>query len=375
MDSTYKVPYTTVVKIESHPNADSLELAFCYGFQLIVPKNKYKIGSKVVYVPIDSILSPKVEALVFPLGSKVKLNKSRVRQIKLRGSVSEGLIIDPETLSGIVNFNYLNLEDDLSEILNIKKYEPPERKIHGNIKTGVKTGRKKLFNPSFHSYNGLTNLKWAELLFEGNEVVIQEKIHGSNARCGILPRPIRSIFDKIKRYFGLFPKYEYVYGSNNVDITNSASYNGYYGEDIYGKVFQRIKAKERLKPNEIVYGELYGPGIQKGYSYGRKDHGFILFDVKVFDNEGNHKWLNPDEVELFAKERGFDFVPTLYRGPFNLEMAYKLSAGPSVLCPDELVREGCVVKLLNNYSIDGNKQALKVINKDYLADNKNTDFH
>jgi hypothetical protein len=32
----HKVPLTTIVKVESHPNADRLELAYVYGFQVIV---------------------------------------------------------------------------------------------------------------------------------------------------------------------------------------------------------------------------------------------------------------------------------------------------------------------------------------------------
>ena len=54
--SVYKVPLTTIVKVEPHTNAERLELAFVYGFQVIVQKGKYQVGDKVVYVPIDSLL-------------------------------------------------------------------------------------------------------------------------------------------------------------------------------------------------------------------------------------------------------------------------------------------------------------------------------
>ena len=54
--SLFKVPFTTILKVENHPNADRLEIAFVYGFQVIVQKGKYSAGNRVVYIPIDSIL-------------------------------------------------------------------------------------------------------------------------------------------------------------------------------------------------------------------------------------------------------------------------------------------------------------------------------
>src|SRR5271166_1293205 len=54
--STYKVPLTTIVNITPHTGADRLEMAWVYGFQVVVKKGQYKVGDKVVYVPVDSIL-------------------------------------------------------------------------------------------------------------------------------------------------------------------------------------------------------------------------------------------------------------------------------------------------------------------------------
>jgi ABC-type dipeptide/oligopeptide/nickel transport system ATPase component len=95
----------------------------------------------------------------------------------------------------------------------------------------------------------------------------------------------------------------------------------------------------------------------------------------TIQDDGSMLWLTPGEVAQFATERGFDMVPVLYDGPYNLAMVKKLSEGPSVLCPEEKVREGCVVKLKNDYSMGGNKQALKVISEAYLDDKTNTDEH
>lgn len=373
MDSLFKVPLTRILKIEEHDNSHSLEIATVYGFQVVVQKSKFKVGDLCVYLPIDSMLPINIENILFGADAKIKLHKSRLRQIKIRGKISQGMLTKPESFNSIINLNYLKEESDLSLILNVQKYEPP---VKGNPRPPGKPGsRKQMANPDFHTYGGLTNLKWMPNSFDDKNVVVQEKIHGTNARAAKLPYRANTLLKKIKKLFGLAPKFENLYGSNNVDITNTRGYTGFYGEDIYGAAFAKCDAFEKLDQGEIIYGEIYGPGIQKGYSYGLSEPKFILFDVKVRQADGSFRWLNPDEVNNFARQREFDMVPELYVGPYNLALVKTLAEGPSVLCPTEKVREGCVVKLRDGYSLEGNKQALKVVSEAYLSDQSNTDEH
>lgn len=373
MDSLFKVPVTRILRIEPHDNSHSLELAFVYGFQVVIPKDVYKAGDRIVYIPVDSILSNKIETLLFGANAKIKLTKGRLRQIKIRNKYSQGMIVNPVILSEMLNFDYVKDEQDVSSMLGITKYEPPEPKQQG---TAQKPGsRKALAHDQFHSYNGLSNIKWMPTIFDDKEVIIQCKLHGTNARAAKLPYRANTLMKKIKKLFGLAPKYENLYGSNKVDITNSRGYSGYYGTDIYGETFKRINVFAKINCGETVFGEIIGPGIQKGYTYGLKEHTFVLFDVKVLEEDGKQRWLNPEEVEAYAKERGFEFVPVLYRGIYNKEMAYSLTRGPSVYCPEEPVREGIVIKDRYNYDNQGNKTAVKWINEDYLQDQSNTDNH
>lgn len=371
----YMVPYTSILDIQSHNNAERLEVATVYGFQIIVSKDRYKIGDKAVYIPIDSILPEKLEKKIFPEDSKVKLSGSRVRQIKLRGLASQGMLIDPKDISDYADVSKLKDEQDLKAILGVKKYQPPVRGV--SLATTPKDQRnKKDENPLFHKYNGLDNIKWLPNKFtEQTQVVIQEKLHGTNARASIMPFAANSFMKKLKQLFRLAPKYEKCYGSNNVEISAKADYKGFYGEDVYGATFKKLDVFNKLRFGEAVYGEIIGPGIQKGYTYGLTEHAFILFDVKVLQADGTQKWLSPSEVKDFAEERGFQLVPILYEGPFNKDLVYSLSKGASVFCPREKVREGIVIKAAENYSLNGNKQALKLVSEDYLSDVTNTDEH
>lgn len=373
-DSMYKVPLTQILNIQPHFNADSLEVATVYGFQVIVKKGHYKPGDMVVYIPVDSILPQWLEDRLFPhtknadgkmVPPKVKLNNGRVRQIRLRGLASQGMLVNTHDVADKVNFKKAHNEGNLAEELGITKYEPPTPKFQ-RPSGGPKLRNKPHTNPYFRAYNGIANIKWLPNMFKDEEVVIQCKLHGSHIRWGKAPFAANTLWKKVKKVFGLTPKFESVYGSNNVELTNKTDYQGYYGGDVYGAALARLGAFDKTKDGEFWHGELIGPGIQKGYTYGHAEHHVVVFDVRVVQPDGTQKWLNPEEAEALAKERGFDFVPVLYKGPFSADKVEECTSGPSVYDPKEKIREGCVVKSRLKYDDGQNKRSAKCINPDYL---------
>lgn len=378
MADDYKVPVTKILEIKPHSNADSLEFAVVYGFNVIVRKGEYKVGDIILYIPIDSVLPQWLSDKLFPPDSKIKLNKNRVRQIKIRGQYSQGMIIDLEDIEEKYNpklkdFFVPELETNLAEILEITKYEPSAP----TFQTLGQKRDKPRENPLFHKYNGVENIKWYPELFTPDEdVVVQEKLHGSNCRAAILPYQANTLWKKIVKFLGLAPKFEYCYGSNNVQLQERRGYKGFYGSDVYGAVLNKVGAFKKMKPNEIIYGELIGEGIQKNYHYGHKDHHFVLFNVKIQEPEGS-RWLNPWEAQMYAIDRGFDFVPVLYQGKFNKDFIYNLVKQPSQYYPAHKVMEGIVIKSLNDYNnpiLSSAKKELKLINEAYL-DKDQSDFH
>jgi len=377
--SEYKVPITTIKEILPHNNAMALEFAVVYGFRVIVRKGEYRAGDMVLYIPIDSVLPMKLEQMLFPEGSKIKLNKGRVKQIKIRGEYSQGMLIDLQTVAEYLNDNSVFAAEqdfNLAERMEVQKYEPPAASYQGSNLSTPRDKPKE--NPYFHKYNGVENIKWYPDLFaEGEEVVIQEKLHGSCCRAAILPFKANTLWKKLLKLLKLAPQYEHCYGSNNVQLQERKGYKGWYGENVYGKVLEKVKAFEKIKPDEIIYGELIGEGIQKNYHYGHKEHHFVLFDVKVIEADGYTRWLNPEQVEAYAKERGFDFVPVLAVGPFNKQLTYELTKGNSVYYPEQKVREGVVIKSRYNYNDDfmpSNKKGVKYISEKYLEGDQ-SDFH
>lgn len=368
--SEFKVPLTTIKEILPHDNADSLELAKCYDFEIVVRKNMYKVGDPVIFIPPDSILPQELENKIFGADSKIKLNKHRVRQIKIRGKYSQGMLINPN------EFNFdLMLEKDYQVELGITKYEPPAARYQG-ANTSVQKRDKPKENPYFHKYGGIDNFKWYPDLFEEGEMVsITEKVHGSNIRFGYVPYVANSLWRKLLKFLKLTPQWEWVYGSNNVQLQQRTGYKGYYGEDVYGAVLKKYNAKDKVKEGEIWYGELYGDGIQKGYNYGCKngEHKLVIFDLKL-QNGTDTKFVTPAELWELASLRGFDTVPELYYGPFNREAVKELTKGDSVFVPEQKVREGVVIKPIEEKTCSIGRKLLKLISEKYLETDQ-TEFH
>ena len=73
------------------------------------------------------------------------------------------------------------------------------------------------------------------------------------------------------------------------------------------QLFMDTFDKENVKV--CLYGEGYGPRIQKGGGLYRKDQSFVLFDVKI-----NDWWLKRGDVENIGHKFGIDVVPIIRHG-------------------------------------------------------------
>lgn len=370
--STFKVEVVQIDEILPHPGADRLELARIAGWNCVVRKDEYKAGQRVVYIPIDAVLPPELEGKLFPIESKVKLKNSRVRTIKLRGAISQGLVITLEE-AGLPSSTAPG--NDVTTLLSIKKYEPPVRSTPGMMRGNQV--KKVLANPLFHKYTDIENFKYYNTLFAPGEMVyISEKLHGTSARYAKLPRHfngwVGKTFHRVLRLLNLRSSdYEFCYGSRNVQLQSKFNYKGYYKDNVYAKIAQEFSIESCLSAGEAIYGEIVGDGIQKGYTYGCRpgEHKFFVYDIQI-----NGRWLDYGELVSWADDRGYALVPKLYVGPYSPEKADELRKGDSEVGRQK-VREGVVIKpTVESNSMIGRK-VLKHINDEYLLKDENTDFH
>lgn len=370
----YRVPVTKINEILPHPGADRLEIARVFDFHVVVRKDQYRANDTVIYVPIDSILPTELEAKIFGPDSKVKLNKGRVKQIRLRGAVSQGMLIDPVD-TGLLD---LTEGDNVAESLNILKYEPEAPSYQANLGRVRKDRNKSYENPYFHQYGGLVNIKfYPDLFVEGQVVVYQEKIHGSNFRCGYLPQTPKTLWQKFLKFIGRFPDQQFCFGSNTVQRQHASKRNTdtFYGEDIYAQMVKKYRLDELVPENTTLYAEIYGPGIQKNYDYGLTELQIAVFDIKVLaDDKKSNQWLNVDQVKEFCKQRGLPLVPELYRGPHSKELQKQFTLGPS-MAGIQSIREGIVIRDPNETVCYAGKKFFKLLSEEYLDLKDTSDWH
>jgi len=184
--------------------ADRLELAIVKGWQCVVQKGQHKIGDLVIFCPPDSIIP---QNLIEKYKLEFLKKNSRVDTIKLRGVISQGLILD-------IPSDFLDPIEgqDVAELLGITKYESPEPKYSCG---GGQQQKKRKSNPLFDKYTDIDNINnFNSILQEGEEVVITEKIHGCNARYANLPVDTNKLWGWILKFFG--KDYEFVYGSHEI---------------------------------------------------------------------------------------------------------------------------------------------------------------
>lgn len=384
-DINFKVPLTVIKEIKPHPKPDvhSLEIAVVYGWEVVVKKGFYKVGDIVYYVPPNSLLSQKLEDYLFPPSSKIKLDKHRIKAIKIQGFVSQGMLILPTDVDNALGTSFIRiLETDYADSLGITKYQSPAfLKVHVKGQPGSPRNKKDE-NPYFHKYGGLNNIKWYPDLFEKDELVyVSEKLHGTNFRAGWTPFIPKTkwgkFWNKIKSFFGKRQEWEFVYGSNNVQLQNKEkNHKGYYDKNYYLEAVEKYDLRNKLSFGQIIYGEIYGANIQKGYDYGLKNsRALAIFDMKLCSHNVPTEWVSHRALHAWCAENNIPTVPVLYQGPYNKEFIESLVSGPSKLNPEQKVREGIVIKNIENYI--NNRKALKWINPAYTmkeAQNETTDF-
>ena len=341
-------------------NADKLEMVQVKGWNCLVGKGQYKIGDLVVFVPPDSIIP---NELIDRYELTYLRHGGRVGTTKLRGYISQGLILD------LPNGKF-KVKDDVTEILGITKYEHPEPKI--SI-TGRQISKKKL-NSMFDKYTEIENINNYPDIFEQSDyIVITEKIHGSNFRAANLEIEIsrnQPFFYCLKKMFEKYilkRKYEFIIGSHNVQLISDKNY---YDKNIYRIIADKYDLKNKIPEGYILYGEIYGKGVQE-LTYGLDNIDLAIFDIK--DQRGYISW---DLVREFCLERDLKTPPVLYEGEWINDLYKIYTTGNSLLSSKSQIREGCVIKCIpEKYHPRIGRKILKSINPEYLLKKDRTDFH
>ena len=375
MENSNSVCYVARInEIKPIPGADNIEVALAGGWQTITKKGEHKVGDLVLVATTDAVIPIEISDA---MNITNYLRKGqRVRTVKLRGVYSECLIIALNNLPQLkekyatgIGY-YWDEGEDMMDVLKIYKYEPPVTQIQ------LASGKKVRYqnNPAFTTYYKFPNAKNVAGMFnEENYVEITRKLHGTNARYGIVKKLKLSFWDKCKKFFGLADEwidYEYVYGSHNVEKGSDSQ--GFYSTDVWRTVADKYQIKDKLwhlikvldaggrdvGSGIIIYGEIYGPGIQKNYDYKLKELEFAMFDITI-----NGEYQNIYIAQSYAASPilNFPYVPVLFVGFWFKEVQDKYTFN-NFIEGTKIPHEGIVIK----DSSGVRNKIYKCINPDYL---------
>jgi len=317
------------VQVETHPNADLLEVARIGDFHSVIRKGSFQTGELVAYLPEAAVLPLKVLQKLGLAGKLAGAQRNRIRACKLRGVLSQGICypVEPDWEEG----------QDVAEILGIIKYVPPIPASLGGQVWPV--GLEWTWDYDIENVK-----RWPDVLIEGEPVVFTEKIHGTWACFAVIPGedgPVLVVASK-----GLFAK-----GLAFKDVPENDT-------NIYIRVARHIQAKLKilehfgnmiLDMGLAIYaiGEIFGiQDLKYGANPNRDETlGFRVFDIYV-GIPGRGDFANDRNLERLCGLLGWPRVPVLYKGPFSKAKMLEITEGRETVSGQELhMREGIVISL------------------------------
>ena len=317
----------TVRKIDSlRPivGADAIECAYVGGWTCVVKKGEYTAGDLAVYLEIDSWVPTELA----PFLSKGKeprvfdgIKGERLRTVKLRGQLSQGLLLPLEPTCANIESELIE-GLDVSLPLNIVKWEMPMNAqlagmAKGNFPSLIpKTDQERVQNLKQEIDQAITD----DLQFE-----VTEKLEGSSMTVYL-----------IDGEFGVC--------SRNLDLKETE-------DNTFWQVARRdgIEEKMRIDGHFVsfaIQGELIGPGIQ-GNIYKLSKPEFRVFDVY---NISGGFYMNPAPRRELINVMRLLHVPVITTHSLapcgTVEELLLWAEGASAITPSQ-EREGIVFKQVN----------------------------
>ena len=315
-----------IADIQPIEGADAIEVATIDGWKVVVKKGEFKTGNLAVYMEIDSWV-PYELAPFLSKGQEPReyegVKGERLRTIRLRGQVSQGLLLPVDRVNDTPFITGWHHEDgigtmvmvaegqDVTECLNIQKWEAVlpaqlQGQAKGNFPTSLipKTDQERIQNcfPEIEAKGDVTY-----------EVTM--KLDGTS--CTIF------------RWEG-----ELRVCSRNLEL----KINEENADNTF--VAMALKIGDRIPDGFAVQGEVCGPSIQ-GNREDFKEHQFFVFDIFKIQT---HEYVSSMLRLGYVNRLGLTHVPVLgvdWKAPNSVEEGLALADGPSIT---HKIREGLVWK-------------------------------
>jgi hypothetical protein len=350
-----------ILSIKPIEGADKIEVATILGWHVVVVKGQFKTGDLCVYVEIDSLLPEKPEF------EFMRDRKFKVKTIKLRGQVSQGICFPMDILPA----GKYGIGDDVSEIIGVIKYEDdadlPEvecettQKRHSKIfdfMMRFEFFRKIFFklHPRKKSYGDFPSMYVSKT---------------DETRIQAMPQLLKEYecmeFSGTEKLDGMSVTFMAIRNKRHIDyLVCSRNRKAGEGSEYYN-ISNKYNLKEKLTDILITNDDLEFFAIQ-GEIVGGKIQGnrykLPSTEMRVFNVKSNKYNLCYDDICYVCIKLGLTPVDEVFRGilPKTVDELVELSKGDSLLYPTK--REGVVFRL----SQEESTVSFKVINPDFLLE-------
>ena len=295
----YKV---TIDDIEPLPEADRLEVARVGGWRIVTQKAQFHAGDVALYFEIDSALNPHDDRFAFLRDRCYKKFNTpsgalfdecfRIRTMKLRGVVSQGLLMPCEQFCEVRN---KKLGEDCADVLYVRHYDEVAERAAREQGALKPTNQKGSFPDCIPKTDEERVQNLDDQFFQDNYDVlfeVTEKRDGTSMTIAYMP--------------SVRPDDPVAVCSRNFELYDMPS--------SYWDIVHRDKLDEKLseycRRNNVeiaLQGELTGPGIQSN----RDSFESATFSIFRIWNIVEQRWLTWDERCIVCKDLGLTHVPII----------------------------------------------------------------
>ena len=335
-------------KIEPIEGADRIELAHVLGWQCVVNKGQFQPMDPAVYFEVDSFLPVRPEFEFLRDSSyretDVMGEGFRLRTMKFRGQISQGLLLPLDTFPQIPKD--AEIGEDVSEMLGVRKWEIEERISTGGTMIGT-------LPPDIPHTDETRVQAEPELIqdFAGLEYYISTKMDGSSHSIGL----------DSEGFHVTGHNYEYK------DDGNSPFYEFVKERKLEEKM--RAFAAENGLLTFTIQGELCAPGIQNNRLKLTKPEWY------VFTVRENGKRVGLERMLEICRQLELKSVPIEEIGkdlPSKYSTVEALLARADGEYPKGGKKEGIVIRPTNPVYCERISASLsmKVVSNKYLLKNE-----
>ncbi|WP_433171376.1 RNA ligase (ATP) [Actinoallomurus sp. CA-150999] len=339
--------------VHAHPNADALELAQVGLYRAVVAKGQFRTGDWALYIPEGSLLPTELIAELGLTGRLAGPERSRVKAIRLRGELSQGIVCVPKRLAG-VDLSTVDGHDFAAE-LGVTKWVPA---------VPVHMSGDMVAAPDLLPWIEIEDIKRYPRIFEpGEQVTATEKVHGTACLFTLIGG---ESFVSSKGF-----------GAKRLGIAHNPHNLYWRAIEAYGVPAEATRIAEHFGADRVgIFGEVFGRRVQD-LTYGAdataERPGYAIFDAAI-EVGGTLRWLSSGELRDLVT---LPTVPLLYEGPYDETALLELANGRETVSGKELhIREGLVVRpARERYSaVVGGRAIAKFVSGAYLTRKNGTEY-